>query len=220
MTLDRRIVEQFFRVLVDEIRDTRPEYLDAPFTVAEIYQSLVPYRTHRDRIGVELNGDYEEALMHLLGGDPAFLRIESEPARDRIRKELASKNPNTGVFREYAALSVRLSSDRVAGLGIDVKEAQEADIGSEAPAAATEPSDGAAPPISPGASLADLRVPGAAGGGAPHACPDCGSALPDRSSLRFCPSCGTNVLIVPCSVCGEELERGWSFCVACGTPTG
>ena len=38
------ILERFHQVLVREIRDLRPEYLTEPFTVAEIYQDLVPYR--------------------------------------------------------------------------------------------------------------------------------------------------------------------------------
>jgi hypothetical protein len=232
MTLDRRIVDQFFRVLVEEIRAHRPEYLVSPFTVAEIYQSLVPYRTHRDRIGVELNGDYEEALMQLLGGDPAYLRLESDPARDRIRGELASKNPNTGIFREYAALSVRLSSERISSMGIDAEaegepgaEAGNAETGSgtaspggSTPSTPTSPGPGGLEAAPPHAPPADPPVPGADAGAAPDACPECRTALPQRASVRFCPSCGANVLVVPCSSCGEELERGWSYCVACGTP--
>ena len=55
------VLARFHQALVEEIRSQRPEYLDGPFTVAEIYQNLVPYGSHRDRIGVEMNGDYEDA---------------------------------------------------------------------------------------------------------------------------------------------------------------
>ena len=44
------VLERFHRALVEEIRVHRPDYLYGPFTVAEIYQNLVPYGTHRDRI--------------------------------------------------------------------------------------------------------------------------------------------------------------------------
>jgi hypothetical protein len=60
------ILERFHRALVEEIQTQRPEYLTGPFTVAEIYQNLVPYGSHRDRIGVRINGDYEDALLRLL----------------------------------------------------------------------------------------------------------------------------------------------------------
>ena len=81
------ILERFHRTLIEEIQTQRPEYLTGPFTVAEIYQNLVPYGSHRDRIGVRINGDYEDALLRLLAGEGGYLILESEPARllDRLR---------------------------------------------------------------------------------------------------------------------------------------
>ncbi|TVP75608.1 MAG: zinc ribbon domain-containing protein [Gemmatimonadales bacterium] len=113
MTVDRSLIERFHRVLVEEIRAQAPRYLSSPFTVAEIYQSLVPYRTHRDRIGVELNGDYEEALLHLLAGEGDYLELESEPARRRLQREAEAQNPDTAIFREFAAVDVRLNPKKV-----------------------------------------------------------------------------------------------------------
>ncbi len=95
--------------MVDEIKRSRPEYLDRSFTVAEIYQDLIPYRTHRDAIGVAMNGDYEDALLRLLGGEGGYLILESDPARRQIEKELTSKNPNTALFQQFAAADVRLN---------------------------------------------------------------------------------------------------------------
>ena len=102
-------VARFHRALVEEILRSRPSYLSEPFTVAEIYQNLVPYRTHRDRIGVEMNGDYEDALLRLLAGEGEYLVLESEHAVREIRDELGSSNPNTGLYRAYAAADVRLN---------------------------------------------------------------------------------------------------------------
>ena len=59
-------------------------------------------------------------------------------------------------------------------------------------------------------------VPPASGRPAPADCPECSRVLPTRDGLRFCPFCGTDVHVVACGACGEELERSWSFCVACG----
>jgi predicted RNA-binding Zn-ribbon protein involved in translation (DUF1610 family) len=59
-------------------------------------------------------------------------------------------------------------------------------------------------------------------GGAPEeagerdSCRSCGSSLPEREGLRFCPFCGTDVQLVPCVSCGEVVEPGWSFCISCG----
>jgi len=113
------LLARFHRVLVDEIREKRPEYLDGPFTVAEIYQQLVPYGSHRDRIGVEMNGDYEDLLLRLLAGEGGYLRLESDAARSRLRSELDSAHPDTGIYREFAAADVRLEHHGVGGLLAD-----------------------------------------------------------------------------------------------------
>ncbi len=107
------VLSRFHRALVGEIRQVRPDYLVEPFTVAEIYQNLVPYRSHRDVIGVEMNGDYEDALLRLLAGEGDYLFLESDVARREIREELQTGNPNTGLFRDFAAADVRLNPSKI-----------------------------------------------------------------------------------------------------------
>jgi hypothetical protein len=72
-------------------------------------------------------------------------------------------------------------------------------------------------------------MPPAPGSGAPPAtsrtkrpagCPWCREVLPQRGNLNYCPFCGANLQTVPCPNCGEELQEGWRFCAACGTPVG
>lgn len=104
-----QVLERFHRALIEEIQTQRPDYLTAPFTVAEIYQNLVPYGSHRDRIGVEMNGDYEDALIRLLAGEGGYLILDSEHALQNLQKELEAPNPNTGLYREFAAVDVRLN---------------------------------------------------------------------------------------------------------------
>lgn len=113
MSQPEDVLERFLEVLVQEISATRPEYLTAPFTVAEIYQDLVPYRTHRDLIGVEMNGDYEEVLFRMLAGEGDYLLLDSEVARQELQRELATTNPNMALFREFAAADVRFHPSRV-----------------------------------------------------------------------------------------------------------
>lgn len=102
-------VERFHEVLIDEILEKQPEYIHSAFKVAEIYQTLVPYRSHRDALGVEMNGDYEDTLLRLLAGAGDLLILESDSALTEIRKELDSTTPNTGRFRDFASADVRLN---------------------------------------------------------------------------------------------------------------
>jgi hypothetical protein len=102
-------LERFHRALIEEIQTQRPEYPTSPFTVAEIHQHLVPYGSHRDRIGVDVNGDYEDALIRLLAGEGGYLILDSDPALRELQAELLTPNPNTGLYREFAAVDVRLN---------------------------------------------------------------------------------------------------------------
>lgn len=222
MSESDRVLERFHRVLIEEIRAHRPEYLTSPFTVAEIYQNLVPYGTHRDRIGVEMNGDYEDALLRLLAGEGGYLILDSEPALKQLRAELRSPNPNTGLYREYAAVDVRLNptyldlspvAERELPRGLEEPAAR-----ARAPAADLALAEAALDGlhvVPPGADV--FPRPGVAPAPeGPRTCQWCRAELPPRQNLNFCPFCGTDLKVVPCGRCGEELEPEWRFCIACG----
>lgn len=221
----KTVLARFHSALIEEILDRRPEYLHEPFTVAEIYQNLVPYGTHRDRIGVEMNGDYEDALLRLLAGEGGYLFLESAPALRALREELASSNPNTGLYREYAAVDVRLnpaflSMGRGPSLGAgphrsDSEPVSVEDLAPEPPLADV-PRPVRQEPTGAASRVAATPVDRPA----PDTCPWCRAELPARPKLNFCPFCGTDVHVVPCPGCGEELDPAWRFCIACGTEVG
>ena len=151
--MSNQVLERFHRALIEEIQTQRPEYLTGPFTVAEIYQNLVPYGSHRDRIGVEMNGDYEDALLRLLAGEGGYLVLDSEPALQALRAEIESANPNTGLFREFAAVDVRLNQAYLdlSAAAMDQLPDLVKELEAEDPVAMTD--------LAPGASLsADLNI--------------------------------------------------------------
>ena len=219
-----QVLERFHRALIEEIQKHRPEYLTGPFTVAEIYQNLVPYGSHRDRIGVEMNGDYEDALLRLLAGEGGFLVLESEPALRDLKAELETPNPNTGLYREYAAVDVRLNQAYLDLSGIS--GSGQADLADElyaegpVPMADLAPAEAAVDPIEivpPGVDVFQNGRPAAqSDDGGPASCQWCRAELPKRDNLNFCPFCGTDLKVVPCNECGEELEPEWRFCINCG----
>lgn len=257
---EQEVLRRFHRALVRELQASA-EDLEAPFTVAEIYQNLVPYRTHRDELMVEMNGDYEHALLRLLAGEGDYLTIESRTARKELQGELASPNPNTGLFRDFAAADVRLNphvvDEALAELdiqevGMSQEEEQEEEGGQgqegtfqdgndshEDPEGMVEEDALDSPELLAEVSEDDLEAPegerdiegdgpgvdsGSEGVDGPNeedqppfeACPWCRESLPQRGGVKFCPFCGSNVQLVPCPTCGEELELNWRFCIACG----
>lgn len=218
----------FHRTLVEEIRAQRPDYLSSPFTVAEIYQTLVPYGTHRDRIGVEMNADYEDALLRLLAGEGDYLSLDSGAALRGIREELESTNPNTGLYREYAAVDVRLNPDRLATGGEAAVEAVAISVEDLAPAPLAEPlapepaREEPAPTLElatpvPTFETPTTQDPVTESEGDSERCRWCRADLPSRGNLHYCPFCGMDVNLRPCQSCGEELEPGWRFCISCGS---
>jgi hypothetical protein len=213
MSESNYLLERFHQTLIEEIQTHRPEYLTGPFTVAEIYQNLVPYGSHRDRIGVQMNGDYEDALLRLLAGEGGYLILESEPALRDLREELRTPNPNTGLYREYAAVDVRLNPsilDLAALADFDRAVGESA----EEPLSMSAPLADRIDVVPAGMDPFEERVEEGSG---IAACPWCRAELPPRENINFCPFCGTDLKVVPCKKCGEELEPSWRFCIACGT---
>lgn len=207
---------RLFDALVREIRTRWPEYLHARFTVAEIYQNLIPWRsTHRDTMDIATSGDYEQALLRLLAGEGDYLALESQAARDEIQAELESRFPNAGLYRDFAAVGVRLNPSRLpaADDGPRLAEAGAPDIADGGGSGAATREKGA------GSGIAAIPAAGeqpADGSGAGRACSGCDQELPAIEGVRFCPFCGQDVRIVACPGCGMRIEAEWSYCVGCG----
>jgi hypothetical protein len=103
-------LDRMLQRLVQRIRAEYPEYMNRPFEVSELYQNIVPYRHNRRELEIETNQDYELALLRLLAGERGYL-IGDPSMQEAVKRELASPNPNTALFREFAAARVSLSSD-------------------------------------------------------------------------------------------------------------
>ena len=152
-------VVALYQALVEELR-RRGHSLTRSVTVAELYQDLVPYRKVRSRLGVELNADYEHAMLRLLAGEHDLLRLEPEEAREELRQEASAAYPAVGLFRKFSASRVWVATPE-AGVAATSE--------SEPPPPAAAPDTGSRP--------------------AHGSCPACGGALPGRP-IRFCPHCG------------------------------
>ncbi len=206
-------------------------------TVAEIYQDLVPYRRARASLGVEMNADYEHALLRLLAGEGDRVRLEPVEARGELESTLQTSNPDVTLYRKFAACDVQISApdsfegapegggpveeraDAAAERGPSSESSGEPDrselrIGPP-PGRATEPASAAESGDGPRA----VQEPGTGRFGPTATCPECERGLPAGRTVLFCPFCGSEQPRV-CAECGTSLEPEWSFCVACGEPAG
>lgn len=221
-------LDRLFRRLVENIRNGYPAYLSHHFEVSELYQNLIPYRHNRREMGIETNQDYEVALCRLLSGERGYLAVDDAMA-GALRAELATPNPNTAIFREFAASRVALLAGAQRRADEMLVEAASVPVDA-APGGATSGTASPAPRASwaargsPSTSVATTIQPtasAAASSGSTSArndsdCRYCGGNLPDGRRVSFCPHCGQNLTIQRCPACGTELDMSWKFCITCG----
>lgn len=228
-------LDRVFHRLVSNIRHRHSEYLTLPFTVQELYETLIPYRHHRRELGIETNQDYEIAVSRLLSGERDYL-LADQSMQDKIRDELSSGHGDPGAFREFASAKVSLAPEALRRIKALTASGAEGDTPAAATAPAAKPINAMFPVSSPAPSPSSSAPPAAAPEPAkavapaaissmmnapvPEGCRFCGGTLPEGRSVVYCPHCGNNLSISRCPACGSELEKGWKFCVTCGRGVG
>lgn len=218
-------LDRVFHRLVSNIRHRHSEYLTLPFTVQELYETLIPYRHHRRELGIETNQDYEIAVARLLSGERDYL-LADQAMRDKLVSELKSGHGDPGAFREFAASKVSLAPEalrRIRALtAAGDEEPAEASvsptpsptINKTFPVAAPAPD--APPPVESPKSAPAAALSSMMNAAVPEGCRFCGGTLPEGRAVIYCPHCGNNLSVSRCPACGSELEKGWKFCVTCG----
>ena len=191
--------------LVAELR-SRGQRPDEPLEVADLYERIVPYHAVRSELGVELNADYQHALLRLLAGERGLLRVEPPEARAELRAEVEGPYPMVDRFRQFAASQVWVTLPPEQEATAPTPVPPEPEGGNPAP----EPSAAAPGELSPAPAAPAPEPPAAAG------CHACGEDLPPGEDVRFCPMCGERQQPAPCPECGFEAEPGWRYCARCG----
>lgn len=216
--IERDDVRRLFEGLVEALAQDEKR-LRAGFEVAELYQRLVPYRTHRSVLGFASHQDYEAALLGLLGGVGGYASLEPAEAQQSLADEAASVNPDPSLVREFAGARVRLDPNRVrAALSGDAAYAPPAPEPPK-PAPPVPPPPPPPPPrVAPVFLLAGDEAREAATEPVVSAdrCPACAAPLPPDRPVVFCPFCGKPVGGGSCSRCGDALRPEWGFCPRCG----
>jgi hypothetical protein len=202
-------LDRLFQRLVHNIRNGHAEYLSVPFTVAELHDTLVPYRHYRRDLGIETNQDYEAAVTRLISGERGYVRAD-EAMQQRLKKEVASAHADPGLFREYASTRISLVPEAVKNLGVTIpaKTAGGYSVGAPAPAGGNGGGQGA--------GTTSFTVPTLTSMDLPEGCRYCGGTLPEGRAITYCPNCGQNLAAKHCAGCGAELDPAWKFCVSCG----
>ena len=202
-------LDRLFQRLVHNIRNGHAEYLTVPFTVQELYDTLVPYRHYRRDLGIDTNQDYEAAVSRLLSGEKGYIRAD-QAMQERLKKEMASPHADLGAFRDYADARISLAPDALQKLGVAIPS-QNAGGYAVGGANGGNGNGGAA-----GQATTSFTVPGLATMESNEGCRFCGGVLPEGRAVTYCPHCGQNLAAKHCAGCGAELDPVWKFCINCG----
>jgi hypothetical protein len=134
------------------------------------------------------------------------------------RESGAAPRESGAAPRESGAAPLESGAPRATGGGRqEAPGAPPTRAGMDAPAASTradtagDGGDAAAP-----RSRAEAGGTAATGVTAGTRCVFCDTELPSGRAVRFCPFCGGDQSMRPCGACGEPLEAGWLYCIACG----
>jgi len=201
-------LDRLFQRLVHNIRNGHAEYLSVPFTVQELYDTLVPYRHYRRDLGIETNQDYEAAVMRLLSGENGYVRSD-QSMQDRLKEELASQHPDLGAFRDYAETRISLVPDAVQKIGVSIPAQNAGGYSVGTLASGATGGNGSTESTS-------FSVPSISTMEQSEGCRFCGGTLPQGRPVIYCPHCGQNLAAKHCAGCGAELDPVWKFCVNCG----
>ncbi|HEX6939000.1 MAG TPA: zinc ribbon domain-containing protein [Longimicrobiales bacterium] len=238
------VVARLHLALVQALRSRGPGALERPVTVAEIYQDLIPYRTARAVAGVELNADYEHALLRLFAGEGGRVRVEPAAAREELARELESPSPNVSLYRKFAACdawiappaaaarpatapapAVAAQSARPPAPAVAAPSPRPPAPGAPPPARGSAPPAPAVPPAAVGAPAASTPAPAARPRvpAAPAPAPNAAGAGPATGTAAPAPRAPTRPEAAStgpaaCAVCSKSLPAGRTarFCPHCG----
>jgi len=132
-------LDRMYRHLVRVIRSRFPQHLAQPFTVADLNQTILPYRLHRRELGLDTNDDYEITLTELVSGSRDYLIVDDQ-LRDTLGAALGEVNPDPSAFKQFAQVMVALSPSALRSLDIGLDESAAPPAQPDEPPAAPAPS--------------------------------------------------------------------------------
>lgn len=234
-------LERLFRRLVDNLIAIDPGRLHRPLALAELTESVIPYRTNRRSLGIDSAEDFDLLLLRLCSGEGGFVRMSSEEIGAIFREQLLSTNPELGLLRSYGTEELVLGTEPLAhALGPGPEEAyappeeelglldhhhaeSHPDLRPAVPEPTRRGSFSAEPaPPAPSVGPPPPRITAEPDPGprlyrnSGVRCGYCGGRLPSGRAVNFCPHCGENQAFTRCPECQAELELGWRHCIACG----
>jgi len=107
-------LERLFRRLVDNLIAIDPARLHRPVPLAELLDSVIPYRTTRRALNIDSAEDYDSLILRLCAGEGGFVRMVSDDIGQVFQDQLSSPNPDLSVLREHGRAELLLGTEPLA----------------------------------------------------------------------------------------------------------
>jgi hypothetical protein len=200
-------LERLFRQIVLNLAARDAGGLRRALTLAEIRDSVVPYRANRRALGIESSEDYELALLRLCAGEAGLARTVPAEAQTELAAELGRSHPDLTILQQHETATIRLDPAAVDKVLDPQPELRFAPRHSAISPDQKTPRKRSRtkPEIQPAVTPVSC-------------CGRCGGTLPGGRVVNFCPQCGQNLATRHCPECDTELEVTWKHCVNCGVP--
>lgn len=112
----------FHRVLVRQLARTAPARLADGLGLAEIRDTLLPYRRFRSALGVQMEEDYDALLLQLAAGDGGLALLDDARLLKLFQAERRSPNPDLSQLDVHGGAALTLDSAHVARVLQEVPE--------------------------------------------------------------------------------------------------
>ena len=185
--------------------------MQRPLPLADIRNSIVPYRANRRALQLESSEDYELVLLQLCAGEGGFAITEPEDVQELFGAEVRSTNPDLRLLQLHENAVVSLRAGPVAEALSPAAELAFAPPGT-IQASKIPPSKDHEPGLLDIQPLLDDSLPNDI---ATH-CSRCAAVLPPNRLVNFCPHCGSDQARPRCPACQANVEGGWRHCISCG----
>jgi double zinc ribbon protein len=194
-------LERLVHRIVNNVSASDPARLRRPVTLAELRDTIVPYRANRRALELETSEDYELVLLRFCAGEGGFARMQDREIGKEFADELQSPNPDLALLRRHEDAALNL--DDRALQSVVSRDPHH----SFAPREAVTAKDVAAKRRTKSPDAQPTT---------PAKCLRCRDDLPRGRVVNFCPHCGYDVRKGQCPQCNAELEPAWRHCISCG----
>lgn len=189
--------------LVRTIRQRFPQLREQGFTLADLEETLLPFRDARREMADGGADSWEITVLRLVSGERGYI-VTDEDLQSACGHALTLPSPTLALVRSWGTTSLRLGpaalevgTERVSGAFQAVMAAN-----SELRAIPSFPPTAVVPTPPRSCAVSGCRY--------------CGGRLPEHRKLTFCPHCGLDLSKRQCPACSTSLDIEWRFCVTCG----